>query len=198
MGLIRRSFTYLDGNTFKQLFKALVRPHLEYSNSVWHPRTKKIKDQLENVLRRGTKCINDIGDLSYEDRLKSLNLPCQCYRKIRGDVIEAYKMTHNKYDSNLPMPVSSPPDSNRSTRGKFKMFKFHTQKRPARSFFKNRVINFWNKLPNDVKDAPSVNSFKNRLDSYWDQFNIKFSYENCVDFERSTTNPNHPGSTLYQ
>jgi len=29
------------------------------------------------------------------------------------------------------------------------------------------VIKDWNKLPQDVVDAPSVNSFKNRLDTHW-------------------------------
>ena len=32
MGLIRRTFSYLD----KTIFKALVRPHIEYGNAVWY------------------------------------------------------------------------------------------------------------------------------------------------------------------
>ena len=37
LGLIRRSFTYLDIPLLKQLYTTLVRPHLEYGNTVWHP-----------------------------------------------------------------------------------------------------------------------------------------------------------------
>jgi len=37
LGLIRRSFTYLDIRLLKQLYTSMVRPHLEYSNIVWHP-----------------------------------------------------------------------------------------------------------------------------------------------------------------
>ena len=32
--------------------------------------------------------------------------------------------------------------------------------------FSHRVINEWNKLPNDCVDASSVNMFKNRIDRY--------------------------------
>ena len=40
VGLIRRSFIHLDEESFLCLYKALVRPHLEYANSVWDPRFK--------------------------------------------------------------------------------------------------------------------------------------------------------------
>jgi len=36
-----------------------------------------------------------------------------------------------------------------------------------RQNFSIRVINEWNKLPQSVIEAPSVNAFKNRLDKYW-------------------------------
>ena len=37
IGIIRRPFTYLDEEMFRLLFKALVRLHLEYAQSVWCP-----------------------------------------------------------------------------------------------------------------------------------------------------------------
>ena len=37
MGLIRRTYSYLDEQSFKYLFQALVRPHLEYAEAVWSP-----------------------------------------------------------------------------------------------------------------------------------------------------------------
>ena len=37
MGLIRRTYTYLDEQSFKDLFQALVRPHIEYAEAVWSP-----------------------------------------------------------------------------------------------------------------------------------------------------------------
>ncbi len=41
MGLIIRSFTYLNQENFKRLYVALVKPHLEFSNIIWSPIRKK-------------------------------------------------------------------------------------------------------------------------------------------------------------
>ena len=35
MGTIRRTYTFLNANSFKSLFTTLVRPHLEYGAPIW-------------------------------------------------------------------------------------------------------------------------------------------------------------------
>ena len=57
MGIIRRSFTYLGEKMFRLLFKALVKPHLEYMQSSWCPFLKKHIEQIEHVQRRSMKLI---------------------------------------------------------------------------------------------------------------------------------------------
>ena len=37
LSITKRSFTYLDKFTFDMLYKSLVRSHLEYTSSAWHP-----------------------------------------------------------------------------------------------------------------------------------------------------------------
>jgi len=52
LGLIRRTFTYMDAAPMKQLFTSIVRPHLEYAKVVpWHPYPVPKKDigLLESV-----------------------------------------------------------------------------------------------------------------------------------------------------
>ena len=70
MGLIRRSFTYLDEEMFVLLFKALVRPHLEYAQPVWSLYLKKHQQMIENAQRWSTKLIPGFKTLSYEERLQ--------------------------------------------------------------------------------------------------------------------------------
>ena len=54
VGMVRRTFVYLDKDVFKVLFISIVRPHLEYGAPIWNPYTKKLINQIENVQRRAT------------------------------------------------------------------------------------------------------------------------------------------------
>ena len=96
LGLIKRSFTVFDHKTLPKLFKAMVRPHLEYGNVVWSPHFKLDQQAIERVQKRATKLIRNIMDLPYSERLKDLNLPSLSYRKRRGDILQTYKIISGK------------------------------------------------------------------------------------------------------
>ena len=196
MGLIRRSFTFLDQTIFTRLFKALVRPHIEYANTVWYPFTIKDKNLIENVQRRATKFLPCCANLEYDERLKKLDLPCLAYRKLRGDLIEVYKMLNGHYDEEVTPPLTKLRDvHDRQTRGG----KHNLQKSKAKSnlralSFRNRVVPFWNELSEKVKEAPSVKSFESRLDRFWKPYKIKFDFNKCLDFERRRRDPEYAGA----
>ena len=95
LGLIKRSFLYLDIDSFLCLYKSLVRPHLEYGNIIWYPLFKRQSAMLERVQRRATRMLTELNDLSYQDRLKRLHLPSLKARRVRGDLIQTYKIMSN-------------------------------------------------------------------------------------------------------
>ena len=70
------AYPEIDDANFKDTltidYKALVRPHLEYANVIWHP--TKIKDitAIENVQRQVTKYLPLLKNLSFEERLQKL------------------------------------------------------------------------------------------------------------------------------
>ena len=72
MGLIRRSYNFLDIVLFKYLFISLVRPHLEYSVTVWYPLLKKDEDLIENVRPCASKMLPRLSNLTYEESLQKL------------------------------------------------------------------------------------------------------------------------------
>ena len=95
VGMIRRSFKYMDKEIFVQLFTSRVRPILEYGNVIWNPRLIRDIDAIERVQRRATQTVPGISTMSYPDRLRTLRLPSLVYRRARGDMIETYKFLHN-------------------------------------------------------------------------------------------------------
>ena len=165
LGMIRRSYEFIDADTMKRLFTALVRPHLEYSNVAWSPRLVKDKKLIEGVQRRATKLVPELKELPYEERLEKMKLPSLCFRRARGDMIEAYKYTHDFYTVNEGLLQR---DDNTSTRGhNFKLKKRYCRTATRHNFFSFRVVDSWNQLPSSVVNAPSLNSFKSRLDKVW-------------------------------
>ena len=96
---LRRSFRNLNADIFLPLYKTLVRTHLDYACSVWAPYKKKYIEKIESVQKRATKQIPGFNNLSYPEILKKLKLPTMAYRRIKGDMIETYKIINEKYDS---------------------------------------------------------------------------------------------------
>ena len=74
IGLIGRSFEYKSRDIVIRLYKSLVRPHLEYCVQAWCSHFVKDIDKLEKIQKRVTRLIPDLRHLSYEERLKQLNL----------------------------------------------------------------------------------------------------------------------------
>ena len=178
LGLIKRSFVYLDCDILKMLFTGIVRPSLEYGNVVWHPRYKKDIELLERVQQRATKLVPELRELSYEERLRILDLPSLEYRRLRGDVIEAYKYVHSKYSvDNVLLPLAL--SDGMQTRGHcMKIRKRQCSTSLRLNFFSFRIVNIWNSLPHEIVMAPSVNCLKGRLHRHWS--NIMYS----TDIER--------------
>ena len=161
MGTIRRSFKYLDHQNFKLLYCAQIRTNLEYASAFWYPYRKRDVVMLESVQKKATKYLPGMQNLSYEQRLRKLNLPTLSYRRLRGSMIETYKI-FNTYD---PEAAPNLQLCQNQTRGHDKkLFYSRCNKRhPKLHAFNQRIVKPWNSLPADVVNKPSLNSFKNAL-----------------------------------
>ena len=90
LGQLKRTFKYWTPTTFKTLFTAYVRPHLEYAAPAWSPYRKNDIKVLEAVQRRASKLAPSLKHLNYPDRLNCLNLPTLEERRIRSDLIKFF------------------------------------------------------------------------------------------------------------
>ena len=86
--------TYLDRQNLALLYKALVRPLLEYGNLVWSPYLKGDIGKLEAVQHLATRIIPSLKELLYQEMVKLLKLPSLRYSRTRGEMIKTYKYLH--------------------------------------------------------------------------------------------------------
>ena len=174
--LDKRSSVSRDKEHFIKLYTVFVRCHLEYSIQSWSPHLKQDIKVLETVQQRAIRMTSGLTG-TYEEKLKQVGLTTLEDRRTRGDLIQTFKILHQC--DNIPVStffkmagsnhghatrlagpcdpqisglnLAVPPVPNSDLR---------------RFFFSQRVVNYWNALPNSVNYASSVNDFKNKLDAH--------------------------------
>ena len=173
LGQLARAVTYRDKQTFLKLYTVYVRPHLEYAVASWCPWSKGDKEILEKVQRRAVNMVSNFKSKDYEKKLAEAGMISLEQRRERGDLIVMYRIMTGKDD--VPHTTwfqkMADRDSNgvntRTATGALNVLPPGQSKTEVRKFFfSQRVVEKWNKLPDSVKQAETVNTFKNRLDDF--------------------------------
>ena len=180
---IRHTFKYMDEQIFLLLYKALVRPHLEFSSCIWSPNLKYNIDAVERVQRRATKIIPSLRELSYSSRLKKLNLETLDYRRRRADLLEMYRITEGIHNldqhchcSICPTKQMFTPSLSTATRGHTKKVQIQEATGIRRNFFSARVAAPWNNLTEKTVSSTNINIFKSNLQKELQNKIFKFTY----------------------
>jgi hypothetical protein len=165
LGMVRRQFKDLDRECFIILYKTFVRPHMEFAIQAWSPYLKRDINCLEKVQRRATKLVKGLKKFSYENRLARLGLTSLADRRLRGDLIEAYKIITGKERVQME-DFFELSHTGYNLRGhRYKLAQGRSRLELRKNFFSQRVVGPWNRLPSHIVEATTVNAFKNRYDS---------------------------------
>ena len=162
LSYIKRQFTYLGKDVVLPLYNSLVRPHLEYAVQAWAPTSQADIRRLERVQERATKLIPSIRHKNYFRRMADLNLFSLCYRRLRGQLIQVFKMLNGLINVDYTKMFTL---HRNNTRGNgIKLVGKRCQTALCRNFFSNKIVSEWNNLPHEVLTSTSLGMFKKRLD----------------------------------
>ena len=90
-GLFANNFRYKNKELILQLYKSLVRPHLEHAVQFLSLHLRLDIDQKEKIERRATKMIPEIGNHNCHQRIQDLDLISLVQWRLRGQLIEVFK-----------------------------------------------------------------------------------------------------------
>ena len=119
---------------------------------------RKLKESREQLPVRS----QNLENLSYEERLQTLNLPTLKARRERGALITMYKCTTGMMDIDKTDFIQL---NNNRTRGHSKKLLIkHGQKDVKKHSFPNKFIEPWNDLPEHIVSAKNIHQFKKLYD----------------------------------
>ena len=121
-------------------------------------------------------CPKPSQNMCYPYRLLKLSSPTLRFRRLRGDMIETYKLLKNIYDSLLPALKGS------TTRGhSLKVLKERAETTIKAHSFTHRIVYDWKSLHEHAISAPSINAFKNRLDAFRKNHPWLYDWDAVID-----------------
>ena len=174
LGLIKRNFKFIDKDIFLKLYKALVRPHLEYGQAIWYPQLMRQCQTLERMQHRVTKLVPNIKNMSYRERFLFLGLPSLKFRRIRGDMIQIYKfLSEDKLGYNHLLPLNNSLYETKGHDLKLEKGRYNCQLR--KFSFSFRIVNTWNKLNHLTVHATNLTNFKKLFDD--DLINLHYEID---------------------
>ena len=164
---LTKNFHYRDRHVFKKLYVQYVRPHVEFASPAWSPWLEQDKSILEKVQIKAVKLVTGLTGNSYEEKCKELGLETLEQRRVKQDILQAYKILNgvDKVDPdrlfNLTGPVSG--RLTRFTADPNNILEDRSRLEIRKHSYAVRTASQWNKLEADMKNSCSVNVLKRAL-----------------------------------
>jgi hypothetical protein len=142
---------------------------MEYGIQVWNPYLKQDIKSLESVQRFFTKEICKrcgISFNSYDDRLYKLNMRTLEYRRVIADLIMVYKILNRLVKLCFEDFFEFYQSPYETRRHRLYLRTKRCDKLGEEKWFSNRVVAIWNRLPEKIVTADTINCFRERLNKF--------------------------------
>ena len=127
--------------------------------------------------------------LNYGARLKAMNLPTLAYRRLRGDMIEMYKIMNGLYDPKVSTFVKKHNDvvgaPNRTRGHNYRIYSEIPKTNIRKYAFVCRAEQPWNNLPAAVVNSNTLHAFERRLDFHWRDEKIRYDHKTAYNMLKS-------------
>ena len=189
-GMIRRSLGYrAPASVSINLYKALIQPIIEYSAPVWSPFTKIQIESIKRIQRNFTRHAFHYPTINYKERCDYLNISPLSFRV---EMINIKLLFQSLVVSDFSDIVASPlsdyiPDHAdsrfRSSQNGSLFYPRQLRTKTFKSFYSNRVVSIWNRLPTDLRHEQSQDCFVRKLNGfYYLKFKNTFNCDNVCSW----------------
>ena len=160
--LLFRAFLTREPKFLIIAYKSYILPLLEYCSPIWSPHSVGDILLLESVQRSFTRRIPGLENMSYDARLKALNMISLERRRLHFDLVFCYKLL-NGLIGGVPDNYGLVLSTRKSRGNSFKLVINNPRIDARKYFFSSRICEPWNSLPDSVVLVNNVKSFKRQL-----------------------------------
>ena len=134
-----------------------------------------------------TKIIPRLRNKSYEERLNELNLFSLSKHRLRGELIEVFKIFNGFGSINVNDYVTTDLTSTTRNNG-FKIIGKRFKSSEGKHFFFNRIVNIWNSLPTQIVNSNTIESFKKKTCWAFNICSLNWVFYSCVNYFLRSSN----------
>ncbi len=188
LNLARRNFSRgTSVNSRNTIYKAIVRPHLEYCSTVWDPANRKDIEKLESVQNKAARFVmqRHRRTESVTEMKRSLEWQTLQERRFVSRQKVFYKTIHDKHALKVPPYIAQPAVQLR----RHHSYTYNVVRSNVNAYrlaFFPRTIRVWNLLPSYIVCATSIESFTDLLNKAIQNGSVVIVFPKTVQYAHSS------------